>query len=58
MTDDRERLTHLVELLNAELCDSMRHQQSLIVALDRARAELQALDGTIVYLDGERLVRD
>jgi hypothetical protein len=57
MTDDRERLTHLLELLTDELHQSQRRQQALIVALDKARAEIAALDGTVVFHDGERLIR-
>ena len=58
MTDDRRRLINLVELIESELHQSQRQQQGLINALTKAKAELEALDGTIVYLDGERLIRD
>jgi hypothetical protein len=57
MTDDAQRLQHHIELLESELCESMRRQQALISALDRARAELQALDGSISFYDGEVLSR-
>ena len=58
MTDDADRLHHLVELLEDELRQSQRRQQSLIAALDRARAELQALDGGISFFDGEVLISE
>jgi hypothetical protein len=51
---DVSRLRHLIELLESELHESQR-RQALIVALDRARAELQALDGSVVFFDGEEL---
>jgi hypothetical protein len=57
MTDDRQRLTNLIELIEDELHQSQRRQQALIAALSRARAELMALDGSVVFHDGERLVR-
>jgi hypothetical protein len=53
---DVSRLRHLIELLESELHESQRRQQALIVALDRARAELQALDGGVTtFFDGELL---
>lgn len=59
MTDpDAQRLQHYIELLEDELHQSQRRQQSLIAALDRARAELAALDGGIAFFDGEVLIRD
>jgi hypothetical protein len=57
MTDDASRLQHHIELLESELNESLKRQQSLIAALDRARAQLQALDGSVTFFDGERLVR-
>jgi hypothetical protein len=53
MTDDATRLQHYVELLEAELHQSMERQRALIAALDRARAELVALDGGTNIFDGE-----
>jgi len=55
-TDDAKRLRHYIELLEDELHQSQRRQQSLIAALDRARAELHALQGGIAFFDGEALV--
>jgi hypothetical protein len=55
MTDDATRIQHYIELLEAELHQSQRRQQALIVALDRARAQLQALDGGTNIFDGELL---
>jgi hypothetical protein len=52
--DDIDRLRHLIELFEDELHQSQRRQQSLINALDRARAEIRALDGGVSFFDGER----
>jgi hypothetical protein len=52
--DDIDRLRHLIELFEDELRQSQRRQQSLINALDRARAEIRALDGGVSFFDGER----
>ena len=41
-TEDTRRLQHYIELIESELHQSQRRQQSLISALDRARAELAA----------------
>jgi hypothetical protein len=57
MTDDASRLQHTIELLESELHESQRRQQALIAALERARAELRALDGGITFYDGEPLRR-
>jgi hypothetical protein len=57
MTDDHERLSHLVQLLTDQIHQSQRQQQSLINALSKAKAELAALDGGVIYLDGELLNR-
>jgi hypothetical protein len=57
LTTDTNRLQHYIELLTAELHESQRRQQALIAALDKARHELMALDGNIVFYDGERLIR-
>jgi hypothetical protein len=57
MTDDASRLQHHIELIEDELHQSQRRQQALVAALDRARAQLQALDGSVTFFDGERLVR-
>jgi hypothetical protein len=54
---DVSRLRHLIELLESELHEQQRRQQDTISALDRARAELQALDGSVVFFDGEELPR-
>jgi hypothetical protein len=54
---DVSRLRHLIELLEDELHQAQRRQQTPIVALDRARSELQALDGSVVFFDGEELPR-
>lgn len=54
---DTDRLTHYIELLEDELHQSQKRQQSLIAALERARAELAALDGGALFYDGERLCR-
>ena len=57
MTDERDRVTHLIELLTDELHQSQRRQQALISALEKARAELYAINsGVAVYFDGEKLV--
>jgi hypothetical protein len=56
-SDDTRRISHYIELLEAELRESMERQRSLIAALDRAKAELHALDGGALYFDGERLDR-
>lgn len=54
MTDDAARLTHLIALLEDELHQSQHRQQALIVALDKARAELHALEnGGVCFYDGE-----
>jgi hypothetical protein len=57
MTDESDRLQHYILLIEDELHQSQRRQQALIAALDRARAELHALDGGALYFDGERLCR-
>jgi hypothetical protein len=57
MTDESDRLQHYILLLEDELHQSQRRQQSLISALDRARAELAARDGGALFYDGERLCR-
>lgn len=57
MNNDAQRLTHYIALLEDELHQSQRRQQALIAALDRARAELQALDGGALFHDGEVLHR-
>ena len=54
-TDDAQRLQHYIELLEDEIRQSQRRQQALISALDRARAELAALDGGALFYDGELL---
>jgi hypothetical protein len=56
-TEDTRRIEHFIELLEIELHESQRRQQALIAALDRARAELHALDGGALFYDGERLCR-
>jgi len=52
-SEDNDRLHHLIELLEDELHQAQRRQQSLIAALERARAELVALDGGVTIFDGE-----
>ena len=54
-TEDTRRLQHFIELIESELHQSQRRQQALVAALDRARAELAALDGGSIFYDGERL---
>jgi hypothetical protein len=51
MTDDTNRLQHYIELLEAELHQAQQRQQALIAALHRARAEIAALDGGILFYD-------
>ena len=55
--DEAQRIQSYILLLEDELRQSQRRQQALIAALDKARAELAALDGGIAFHDGERLVR-
>jgi hypothetical protein len=50
---DVSRLRHLIELLESELHEHQRRQRTLIAALERARAELVALDGGVTIYDGE-----
>ena len=54
-TEDTRRLQHFIELIESELHQSQRRQQALVAALDRARAELRALDGGALFYDGELL---
>lgn len=58
MTPEAKRIAHYCQLLETELTECQRRQQALIAALHRARAELQALDGRLLYLDGELLIRE
>ena len=55
MTDDTRRIQHYIELLEDELHQAQRKQQALIAALERARAELVAIEGGITIFDGEVL---
>jgi chromosome segregation ATPase len=52
---DVSRLRHIIELLESELHEHQRQQQALISELQRARAQLQAIDGNITFYDGELL---
>ena len=54
-TTEAQRLRHYIRLLEAELHEHQKRQQTLIAALDRARAELGALEGGAAFYDGEAL---
>ena len=50
---DTQKLRDRIHLIEAELHEHQRKQQALIAALERARAELVALDGGVTIYDGE-----
>jgi len=52
-TDEARRLQHYIELLEDELHQSQRQQQSLVAALERARPQLVASEGGTTFVDGE-----
>jgi hypothetical protein len=55
MSSDPQMLRDRIEIIELELHESQRKQQALIASLQRAKAELVALEGGITFFDGERL---
>ena len=56
-SDESQRLIRYIEIIEAELHQCQERQRLLISALEKARAELYAINsGGVVYFDGEKLV--